>query len=212
MMVGILGYLDQPVMAEREAEVHGALGHLVRSGQRSVAAVEGAAILPVNTLFHSSPLTVEGLPRDRVQHRGRWFADGLARLAGADLVFFDPDNGIETAALRKSDRRAGKYVFWDEIETTWQRGHSLVVYSHLNRSASADVQTDRLRAAFQDRLDDAAVIPLLFRRGSCRHLWVIAQPRHKAVLVERIRAFLDCGWSQDTQDWLPQEGSPLDVS
>ena len=205
-------YLNQPAMAERDAQVHKALGQLVGSGQRAVAAVEEASILPVGTLFHSPLVTVEGSPGDRMEHRSRWFAEGLARFADVDIVFFDPDNGIETASLRKSDRRAGKYAFWKEIEAAWQRGHSLVVYSHLNRSASADVQTDRLRAAFQDRLDDAAVIPLLFRRGSCRHLWVIAQPRHKAALVERIRAFLDRGWSHDTQDWLPQEGSRLSIS
>jgi hypothetical protein len=61
------------------------------------------------------------------------------------------------------------------------------------------VQTERLRIAFRERLKDIGLLaPLLFRRGSCRHLWVIAQSRHAARLRDRICTFLDQGWAADT--------------
>lgn len=193
-----VAYLDQPTLAIRDVETHAMLGDLVRSGRRTVAAVEASAIL-TRALFFSDPVALRAAPQERVAHRNDWFARGLATLSGADVLFLDPDNGIETRSLKSSDYRAGKFVFWNEIEAAWATGASLVIYNHLNRTAPVSVQTDRLRSAFAERLKDVALlVPLLFRRGSCRHMWVISQPRHSDLLRKRIRHFLDRGWSADT--------------
>ncbi len=194
-----ISYLQQPKMAVRDPATHCALGVLVASNRRSISAVERMKILPAGTIFFGAPVTVAAGPRERAAHRVSWFRAGLRKLGKADLVFLDPDNGIETPALDKKNPKAGKYVFWSEIEAIWAAGKSLVIYNHLNRSASAAVQTERLCRQIEARLPGAAAImPLLFRRGSCRHMWVVAQPAHLQRLEARILAFLDRGWSQDT--------------
>lgn len=202
-----IAYLQEPGMALRDPDTHARLAELVRTGRRSVAAVQQGRILPDGTLYHAASVCTRGKPIERAAHRSSWFQDGLRALESVDLIFFDPDNGIQTAALKKSDLKAGKYVFWDEIEAAWQSGKSLVIYNHLNRSAPAAIQTSRLRATFEQRLLGAAVIlPLLFRRGACRHLWIVAQPRDGSRLVRRTRAFLGRGWQIDTDAEMPPGG------
>ncbi len=194
-----VSYLKQPDMRLRNPAVHGALDSIVRSGLRSIQAVEDSSILPSTTLFFSEVAAIQGKPDDRSNYRLHWFARGLQRLRSCDLLFLDPDNGIETVSLKKSDFRAGKYVFWREIEQAWGTGKSLVIYNHLNRTASASMQTAKLKAELSIRLPSAEIIvPLLFRRGSCRHLWVIGQRSHAESLSFRIRQFLAAGWQADT--------------
>jgi hypothetical protein len=194
-----IAYLQQPIMAQRDPETHARLKNLVTSGQRSVDAVQRAGLLPPGTAYHSALAATAGTPVERATYRAGWFRDGLAALKAADLLFFDPDNGIETPSLKKSDYRAGKYVFWEEIEAAWATGASIIVYNHLTRTAPATVQTAKLQAALVDRLPGIGLsAPLLFRRGSCRHLWVVAQTRHAHILKERIFRFLAKGWDLDT--------------
>ena len=54
---------------------------------RSVAALEQAKIWPENTLFYREPIPHPSL-------RNQWSARMLATLAGANLIFLDPDNGL----------------------------------------------------------------------------------------------------------------------
>jgi hypothetical protein len=132
----------------------------------------------------------------REAHRVKWLSRALAATAECDLVFLDPDNGLETPSVPKHSRKAGKYVFWDELISFWKRGQSLVVYHHLNRSASVQDQTKSLRQRFLTNFGDAAFISaLLFRRGSCRHFWVLGQAHHEPKLCSRINNMVKAGWS-----------------
>jgi hypothetical protein len=193
-----IGYLADVALAKRDPRIHGKLKTLVTSNQRSVDAVVRAGVLPGCTIFYDAPLVMLGKPAERLSRRSAWFNDGLERLRDADIVFFDPDNGLESPALAKSSPRAGKYVLWSEIEEAWRAGHSLVIYNHLHRRTPAAAQTRYLAEEFQRRLPEATILPLLFRRGSCRHLWVIAQQRHADCLAARVQSFLDRGWRKDT--------------
>ena len=123
-------------------------------------------------------------------------------------MFFDPDNGVETASVPKHHPSAGKYIFWDELMPFWRRGQMLLVYHHLNRTASAARQVREFRERFQAELDGASALPLVFRRGSCRVFWLVY--RSSAVGVEaecRARDFLASGWSRHFRpvDWLDEK-------
>jgi hypothetical protein len=81
-----------------------------RGGSRSVAALEASGLLP-DAIFHRTEV-----PRPLVLRR-QWGDELVAAVSDADLVFLDPDNGIqgtrlspkhvalsELAALRRPDR------------------------------------------------------------------------------------------------------------
>ena len=52
---------------------------------------------------------------------------------GCELVFFDPDNGIEVDSTKYGRRNSSKYLYWHEIERFWKAGHSLLIYQHFPR-------------------------------------------------------------------------------
>jgi len=68
-------------------------------------------------------------------------------------------------------QKAGKYVFWDELSPFWDRGQSLVIYHHLNRTAPVARQTEILQQKFAAKFADAGLVRyFLFRRGSAPFL------------------------------------------
>lgn len=196
-----IAYLRDDAMVALDPELHAKLRALVDSGSRSIAALEAAGILPQSTIFYRQPTTglAEGIgPAGRLRtiYRERWHSGALQTTKDADLVFFDPDNGIATEATSRSGPKSGKFIFRDEIAAFWERGQSLVVYHHLNRTCTTSVQTTILRHKLADTLGrKACLLPLMFRRGSCRHFWIIAQPRHAAGLTASARLFLANGWA-----------------
>ncbi len=193
-----LRYLAQPSYLNLDPELHAALGELVKSGNRSLSSIEAAGILRKGTLFFHEPTSGKPIsPALRAKQRSIWHDHALAATREAEIVFFDPDNGLEAPSVPMTHPKAGKYIFWNELVPFWRRGQSLVVYHHLNRIASATVQTETLRARFSEKLGDIPwLAPLLFRRGSCRHFWVVGQSEHASKLERLMSAFLAAGWGQ----------------
>ena len=59
---------------------------------------------------------------------------GFRRLqAAADLVFFDPDNGLEVRSRPKGRKGSSKYVYNDEIAAHFAAGRSALIYQHYPR-------------------------------------------------------------------------------
>lgn len=134
-------------------------------------------MFPEQTVFCDEAIAASPILRlsrwHRTQHRADWMNRCLKRMERSDLVFFDPDNGVETVSVPKHHANAGKYIYWDELALFWQRGHTLLVYHHLNRTMSATRQVSCLRRRFETELSGANALPLVFRRGSCRVFWLV---------------------------------------
>jgi hypothetical protein len=187
-----VGYLRDSEFAKLDPQLHAALAKIVGQDRRNVRAVAASRILPPGTTFFSEIISDKNaelrLPGDaRAVQRATWFKNALASAKGHELVFLDPDNGLETASVRRHSPKSGKYVFWSELAEFWSAGHSLIIYHHLNRTATAARQADALRATFRDRFPDAPLLRhFLARRGSCRHFWIVAQEKHARALSESI--------------------------
>jgi hypothetical protein len=95
-------------------------------GVRNVNQVETSGVLP-NALFYT-----EFTPDDR-KDRAKYFNDFLALAAHCDLIFFDPDNGLEVKSRPYGRKNSSKYVYWRELTTAFAAGHSLLVYQHFPR-------------------------------------------------------------------------------
>jgi hypothetical protein len=154
---------------------------------RSVAALETAGVLPVNSLTFSAPLS------GPMGHAGRyvWHKRALAALSDADLIFVDPDNGIRTT---RSGPNPQKFAFMEELADYAARGQSLVVYHHADRTSGG------IQAQVPRRLDQLAeatgFLPIgavVARRGSCRFFLVVPAPAHRDRLAEAL-AVHAAGW------------------
>lgn len=110
-----------------DAELFDALYQAVMvDGQRDVSVAQSASILP-RMRFHSEMLTDGG------DTRSRFFQDALKTFRGVELVFFDPDNGIEVPSTPYGRRGSAKYIYWREMETAFKKGHTLLIYQHFPR-------------------------------------------------------------------------------
>lgn len=165
-----------PAMRECDPELFDALRRLVAGRRRKVAGIEKAGILPPGTAFFGKPLHPEGfrLPgHSRPFDRGAWMAEGLERTRDADIVFLDPDNGIEPKSVRAGN--APKYALWRELREFHDRGQSLLVYHHLGRTGGHEAQIrgmlDRIREEFPGA---AGTHALRYRRGTSRAFLIIA--------------------------------------
>jgi hypothetical protein len=94
---------------------------------RGVTLVEEGNLIPGARYFSR-------IVPDKMPERSAWFADSLTALAGCDLLFFDPDNGLEVPSRAKGRLGSSKYLYRDEIATAWQRSSaSLLVFQHFAR-------------------------------------------------------------------------------
>jgi hypothetical protein len=196
-----IGYLKDPIMRSLDPELHRRLSQIIANGRRSVKAVARANILPKETIFFDHPTSTTLVGRNgrvqRLEQRDIWLNKALRSTSDCDLVFFDPDNGIETKSVPLHSPRSGKYIFWDELVPFWERGQSLLIYHHLNRTAPIERQTEVLKEKFCSRFADAAGIQyFLFRRGSCRHFWLVANKRDASQLAVRTQALLQSPWRE----------------
>jgi len=121
-------YLRQPVRWRAfDPDLYDALRDaVVVQGQRDVGAVARAGLLPGARLY--GPL----LPDD-VAGRERYFDAFWQMAEGSDLIFFDPDNGMEVNSKRYGRKDSSKYLYWHELVRASADGHSVLVYQHFRR-------------------------------------------------------------------------------
>ena len=183
-----------------DSVLYDALGAMVFSGARSVASIRDRAILPVGTRYYEAPLTFDGFlgpgtrQKQRVDLRTGWLSGALGLTACCDVVFLDPDNGLEVK-VGPYQKRGPKYAFFDELMPFLRRGQSLVVYHHVARRGSAMDQVRERLAQIEDRLGHEA-FALLYHRGSARAFFVIPAQRHRDVLFSRTNGLLEGPWSR----------------
>lgn len=96
------------------------------SVQRSVQLADEWKLVPGATYFG------DVLP-EKGDERDAYFNAALEAVRKCDVVFFDPDNGIEVQSTRRGKRGSGRYVYWSELREAFGNGHSLVVYQHFPR-------------------------------------------------------------------------------
>ena len=177
------------------------LREIVRSNRRSVSSIRDCQVLPLGTRFYEAALTFDR-PDDqshitkehRVARRKAWLHDALKFTAGCDIVFVDPDNGLEVK-VGPYKRRGPKYVFFNELLPYLERDQSLVIYHHIGRQGSAGDQI-RERLTQMKSILGREAFALLYHRGSARAFFIVPASRHRANLVSKAEMLMQSSWSR----------------
>lgn len=101
-------------------------GAVVERGERRISLAWALSLLP-GAAHHDAPV-----PVGRSARHG-YLADLSGALADADLVFLDPDNGLEVPSVPLGRTAAVRYVYWHEVAALAAAGSSLLVYQHFPR-------------------------------------------------------------------------------
>ena len=110
-----------------DPELYEALKRLLEPGvERSVLHAESWGLLR-GARYHHAILS------DEARARHLYFDEAWQRLRDAQLMFLDPDNGLEVQSVGFGRKNSGKYLYWREVVEAYRRGHSLVIYQHFRR-------------------------------------------------------------------------------
>lgn len=145
---------------ECDPDLFDALSSLVRGQRRTISEVMGAGILPPSTLYHSEPLSFvrSEARRSRADRRDKWLGCLNRAVQPCNVVFADPDNGLQTASVGRLSLGGPRYAYYEDLRPMYERGQSLIVYQHATRRAPLE---DQIRARMSE----------LARELSCSAVW-----------------------------------------
>ncbi|MDL2201379.1 hypothetical protein QQF51_01735 [Brucella intermedia] len=138
-----LGYLQQPDgFRHFDPQLFDILAHAaVEPDRRRLQVVEDSGAILQATYFN------ELLPDD-ISRRRTFMERCAVALGHTDLVFFDPDNGLEVS-IAKGRKNSSKYLYLDEAAAFYGAGKSLLIYQHfprIERKAFVAQRSEQLRA------------------------------------------------------------------
>jgi hypothetical protein len=161
-------YLKSPELwSQYDPSLFQHLAACLQNDERNVSRIELAGIIP-NTIFHS-----EVLP-DKSQDRTRYFEEMHEKLQHTELIFFDPDNGIEIKSQPYGRKHSSKFLYWHELNQAYCSGKSVLVYQHFIRETRENFIT-RLASEFCKQLDAQEVISF---RTPHVVFFLVSQPDH----------------------------------
>jgi hypothetical protein len=106
--------------------------------ERNVTRAEVPEILdPKVFSFYKEPLT------DNVRHRREYFREFLSFAVGRDLVFFDPDNGLEVKRKPRGRKGSSRFLYLDELSAAFEAAHSIVIFQFYLFKKPEDVIKER---------------------------------------------------------------------
>lgn len=133
---------------------------------RSVQELERRKLLQ-SAVYYNKPVKT-GTEREK------WHSDAVQSLAGADVVFLDPDNGLITETAKKSFQYAVKYVKDKEIQDYLKKDKAVIFYQHRPRKKEQIYFTE-----MRERIGNICggkpckVMSMTFRRGTVRDYFIL---------------------------------------
>jgi len=120
---------------------------------------------------------------DDLQDRKKYFESFFKEAQGYDLIFFDPDNGIEVKSKPCGRKDSSKYLYWREIKDAFSAGHSLLIYQHFPR-----IKRDQFIQLISQNLANTIDVQQIYSFRTTNVLFLLAcQPQHTALFQKTIQ-------------------------
>ena len=178
-------HLTHPAWAGWDAELLDAVRGFEVSEHRTLAALEASGILPPDTLFFDEPVA----QRDREG----WHARATGALADADLVFLDPDNGMEVKPQSMTGSRKAKYAYYAELRSYYERKQAVIAIQFAGRSDPIE-RGQTVRTKLASHLERPVSLPIVRGRVTPNILFVALAPDGMATALDSaLRSFGNSG-------------------
>ncbi len=189
-------YLHNDSYRGYDDDLYSILKNIIVSRKRNVHSVQESGILPISTVFYDNTLdlTGESDPMKRRIIRRSWHKAALNRLQECEIIFLDPDNGLQVKSVSLTGQKGIKYIGLDELKDYYKHGKSIIFYNHRERK-----QEEEYLDKFRKLKDDPAFngsewAGLKFIRGTTRDYIFILQPKHFATIMMQFDALLKTAW------------------
>ena len=105
---------------EYDSELFDKLHRLViQEKDRRIERIESTGLF--KSEYFSEPITT---------NRASWHADALEQTKNTEVVFLDPDDGLETPRKHETNKATKKHVKWSELKDYYSRGQNVILYQH----------------------------------------------------------------------------------
>jgi len=104
----------------------------------------------------------------------------IEELKNQDIIFFDPDNGIEVPSMKNSEKY--KFVTYRLLVKFWNLGKSLIIYQHEGRDKR---KTDEKIEILYDLIERRANI-ITVKKGNVTYICVIQGGEHYIIKDELV--------------------------
>ena len=161
-------------------------------------------MLPRGTRHHGAPLSFEGVRAGQARGfcRQRWLDKALDKTRPCQLVFLDPDTGLEVSSIKATDKGGPKYVYLDELPPYYtDRGQSLIIYQHIAPArlahfhGTAQEQVQQRLKQLENQLKKPAFAMLYSPGGEdFAAFLIVPEQDHWPILKERTSRFLGGPW------------------
>ena len=121
--------------------------------------------------------------------------DAVKVTRDCDVIFLDPDNGVECRSIKRTYMKGPKYVCFDEMKKFLSQGKSLIVYQHLDRKKH-ELQLKNRSEEIQKHLE-IKPLWLRYRRGTSRVFFIIPSSDHRNQFQNSIDKLLNSDWGKD---------------
>ena len=157
---------------------------------RDVKNARNVNCLPPTSIFYSEPV-----PSDRYA-RTEYFNNFLWQSTKCDIIFYDPDNGLNVMTRRYGTRFSPKYLYWCELSASYVCGHSILLYQHFGMQPGG---RELFIKTISDNLKRSIGIDEIYSfRSAYVVFFLLPQPRHKFVFEEQIE-YLRKNWSSNQE-------------
>ncbi len=140
---------------------------------RDVKILETSDIL-TNCSFYSE------IVDDNIELREIYFNRCLEFAKHSNLIFFDPDNGLEVKSVPFGKKNSSKYLYWREVTASFKAGHSILIYQHFPRM-NRESYINNLVLQFKAITEAKRIFYY-----KTRHVvfFLLAQPKHESLFIE----------------------------
>lgn len=165
-------YLSSPEQYRHyDPELFDCLFELVKKN-RTIEAVEKSGVVTAD--FFGEILTGKD--------RNVWHERGLEKTSGAQVVFLDPDNGLETERMHQCGTASEKHVAWQELKDYYERGQSVILYQHRPQRTKKESCIQSVLAFQTSFLQADCVCILDYPRYTNRYYFLFVRNAHRNVL------------------------------
>jgi len=209
-------YLLDPQYGQCDTELHHKLSKVV-SNTRCVRAIEEAGLFDCETSFFSNtvdfyseaPGQTKANKEKRTFLRTEWQRKAASNLSDCDVLFLDPDNGLEIESCRSlNQKRSGKFAYFEEINKFHNDKEITIIYHHLNRHKNHGTHAEQIRNRSQElktKIDSAHTIYCLrYKPYSPRAFFVIASSKAVKGIRRSLHDFMGSHWGKYWDNYYEQ--------
>ena len=128
--------------------------------------------------------------------RTAWHEKALEQTKGTEVVFLDPDNGLESDNMYRSDGFTNKHVRWTELKDYYDRGQNVIVYQHRPKMTTKEKCIENMLHIQNSFLHADSIRILEFPKCTNR-FYAMYIHRNYEIAFERVCDWMSSKWGKD---------------